>query len=172
MQLKHTPPCVAEMPRSTTKPTISQHFTDAEQGVMNSMCPTWAPTSANVELLGTMFKGRHTAEAILAEFAFFQERDIEWAARCAVDKSQGSANPETVHRTSQSPNILPLFTFTPKDTQDLYEAGVRLLKWSQKDTPNQLPSNNTSVHRHTFCELINFEETKAGKAFQRLLAKH
>ena len=136
------------------------------------MCPTWAPTSANVELLGTMFKGRHTAEAILAEFAFFQERDIEWAARCAMDKSQGPANIEKVNRSSRSPNIQPLFTFTPEDTQDLYEAGVKLLKRSQKDRPNQLPSNNTSVHRHIFCELINFETTNAGKVFQRLLDKH
>ena len=160
------------MPRSKTKPVTRQHFTDAEQGAMHSMCPAWVPTPANVTLLYNLFKGRHTVEAINCEFNTFRTREIESNTRCLTDKARGPTNLNTATRAFQSSNITPLFTFTLEDTKDLLEAGMRLLKRSQQGTRNQLPSNNTSVHRHAFCELINFAKTQAGKAFQRLLDKH
>ena len=136
------------------------------------MCPTWVPTPANVTLLYNLFKGRHTVEAINREFDTFRLRDVESNTRCLTDKARGPTNPGAANRTFQSPNIMPLFTFTPEDTKDLFEAGMRLLKRSQQGVRNQLPSNNTSVHRHAFCELINFAKTKAGKEFQKLIDKH
>jgi hypothetical protein len=103
------------------------------------------------------------------EFAFFLEQDVKWAARCAMDKSQGQVNPEAANRAFASPNIVPLFTFTPEDTKELYEAGMKLMERSQRTT---VPDTSTSVHYHLSCELVHFARTKEGKAFQKLLDKH
>ena len=148
------------------RPAIRQHFTDAEQGMLHSMCPSWKPTTENTTLLNHLFRGRHSVEAIDREFATFRMRDTESNLRCLTDRARGPTNPNVATRTSALPNITPLFTFTPEDTKDLYEAGMKLLQRSQEDKHSQLPSNNTSVHRHAFCELINFAQTKAGKALQ------
>ena len=154
------------------KPVTRKCFTEAEHGILHNVCSTWRPTSEDVKLLQTLLKGRHTAEAIYKEFDFFQEQDIKWAARCAADKSQGPANPKTVNRALASTNILPLFTFTPEDTKELYEAGMKLMKRSQRGVGSDLPFTSTSVHHHLSCELIHFASTKEGKAFQKLLDKH
>jgi hypothetical protein len=126
------------MPYSKNRPATRQYFTDAEQGMLHSMCPTWKPTTENTTLLHHLFRGRHSAEAI--------DRESESNSRCLTDKARGPMNPNAATRTSASPNITPLFTFTPEDTKDLYEAGMKLLQRSQKDVRPQLPSNNTSVH--------------------------
>jgi hypothetical protein len=136
------------------------------------MCPSWKPTAENITLLHNIFRGRHSVEAIDREFTTFRRRETESNSRCLADKARGPTNPNAATRTAASPNITPLFTFTPEDTKDLYEAGMKLLQQSQKDKRSQLPSNNTSVHRHAFCELIHFARTKAGIAFQKLLDKH
>ena len=154
------------------KPVTRKYFTEAEHGVLHNVCSTWRPTPEDIKLLQTLFKGRHTAEEIREEFAFFQEQDIRWAARCAADKSQGPANPEIANRALASTNIIPLFTFTPEDTRELCEAGMELMKRSQRDVSSDLPFTSTSVHHHLSCELIHFARTKEGKTFQKLLDKH
>ena len=160
------------MPRKKAKLSTRPYFTEAEYGMLHTICPTGEPTLEQIACLYGLFKSLHTLEEIHTEYTNFREQDKEWSARCARDKARGPTQPDVANRTFQSPNITPLFTFTVEDTKDLYAAGMRLLERSQKGKGNQLPSNNTSVHRHTFCELINFEKTKAGKAFQKLLDKH
>ena len=160
------------MPRKKAKLSTRPYFTEAEYGMLQTICPTGEPTLEQIACLYRLFKSLHTPEEIHREYTNFREQDKEWSARCAKDKARGPTNLDVANRTFQSPNITPLFTFTVEDTKDLYEAGMRLLERSQKGKGNQLPSNNTSVHRHAFCELINFEKTKAGKAFQKLLDKH
>ena len=160
------------MPRKKAKLSTRPYFTEAEYGMLQTICPTGEPTLEQIACLYGLFKSLHTLEEIRREYTNFREQDKEWSARCAKDKARGPTNLDVANRTFQSPNITPLFTFTVEDTKDLYEAGMRLLERSQKGKGNQLPSNNTSVHRHAFCELINFEKTKAGKAFQKLLDKH
>jgi hypothetical protein len=154
------------------KPATRKYFTEAEQGALRNVCSTWRPTTENIELLHKLFKGRHTKEEIQTEFAFFLEQDVKWAARCAMDKSQGQVNPEAANRAFASPNIVPLFTFTPEDTKELYEVGMKLMERSQRDVSSNIPFTSTSVHHHLSCELIHFARTKEGKAFQKLLDKH
>lgn len=160
------------MPRKKARLTTRPYFTEAEYGMLHSICPTGEPTPEQIACLYRLFKSLHTPEEIRREYTNFQEQDKEWSARCAKDKARDPTNHDVANRAFQSPNITPLFTFTAEDTKELYEAGMRLLERSQKGKSNQLPANNTSIHRHAFCELVNFETTQAGKAFQKLLDKH
>jgi hypothetical protein len=69
-----------------------------------------------------LFRGRHSVEAIDREFTTFRRRETESNSRCLTDKARGPTNPNAATRTAASPNITPLFTFTPEDTKDRYIA--------------------------------------------------
>jgi hypothetical protein len=99
------------------------------------------------------------------EFAFFLEQDVKWAARCAMDKSQGQVNPEAANRAFASPNIVPLFTFTPEDTKELYEAGMKLMERSQRTTLPYL----TQVLRYIITSRVSWsilQGQRKGKRFR------